>query len=416
MKQQRVEKLKKIHLFSDVSSEDLTLIAEKLDELDFKAGEAVIREGEPGEAFFIIEKGRVRISASIDENDEIILSYLEAGDYFGEMALLTDDVRSATVTAEEDLQLLKLKKEDFEQLINNNPQITLTLTHRLSKRLKEANKIREERERYFKQKIMPSGDLSKINVISLLKFAEENSLSGKLTLRHGDETAVFYYEKGQLSALDYQNKEENEALDIILQWQEGKFVIEPKLYTLPVKEGEEETETIETREKETAASDLKTKKGKKTAKKKRETKKDDTRGAGKVKKEDKIPDQPGKIVEMYLSEKLNEFIRLVGSRDLQNALNQSYHKFEPFFTELSDFAIKAMPTLEINISLKNGWREKHVLLMALLLRYIVQSIEGEVFGMDFWAPLSRNSALNRWLSKQGFFDYYDNAVDFIKDL
>ena len=119
---------------------------------------------------------------------------------------------------------------------------------------------------------------------------------------------------------------------------------------------------------------------------------------------------------MYFDEKLNEFIRLVGSRDLQNALNQSYHKFEPFFTELSDFEIKAMPTLEIKISLQNGWREKHVLLMALLLRYIVQSIEGEVFGMNFWAPLSRNSALNRWLSEQGFFDYYDNASDFIKDL
>ncbi|HID40397.1 MAG TPA: cyclic nucleotide-binding domain-containing protein, partial [Calditrichaeota bacterium] len=112
MNKHRVNKLKKTPLFSGVSDDDLALIAERLDELEFKAGETVIREEEPGDAFFIIEKGKVRISASIDENDEIILSYLEAGDYFGEMALLTGDVRSATVTADEDLKLLKLKKEE----------------------------------------------------------------------------------------------------------------------------------------------------------------------------------------------------------------------------------------------------------------------------------------------------------------
>ena len=417
MNKHRVNKLKKTPLFSGVSDDDLALIAERLDELEFKAGETVIREEEPGDAFFIIEKGKVRISASIDENDEIILSYLEAGDYFGEMALLTGDVRSATVTADEDLKLLKLKKEDFEQLINNNPLITLTLTHRLSKRLKEANKIREERERYFKQKITPSGDLGKIDVVSLLKFVEENSLTGKITLKHGEETAIFHYEKGQLLILDYQNKEEDEALDIILQWVEGKFIIEPRLYTLPGETDTEETETDSEQKEDTARSEVKVKTAKKSIKEEKEKTKKRAEETTEVReKEDKIPAEPEKIVEMYLAEKLNEFIRLVGLRDLQAALNQSFNKFEPFFSELSDFEIKVMLSPEIKLSLKNGWREKHVLLLALLLRFIVQSIQGKVFGMDFWAPLSSNIALNRWLREQGFFDYYDNASDFIKDL
>ena len=417
MNKHRVNKLKKTPLFSGVSDDDLALIAERLDELEFKAGETVIREEEPGDAFFIIEKGKVRISASIDENDEIILSYLEAGDYFGEMALLTGDVRSATVTADEDLKLLKLKKEDFEQLINNNPLITLTLTHRLSKRLKEANKIREERERYFKQKITPSGDLGKIDVVSLLKFVEENSLTGKITLKHGEETAIFHYEKGQLLILDYQNKEEDEALDIILQWVEGKFIIEPRLYTLPGETDTEETETDSEQKEDTARSEVKVKTAKKSIKEEKEKTKKRAEETTEVReKEDKIPAEPEKIVEMYLAEKLNEFIRLVGLRDLQAALNQSFNKFEPFFSELSDFEIKVMLSPEIKLSLKNGWREKHVLLLALLLRFIVQSIQGKVFGMDFWEPLSSNIALNRWLREQGFFDYYDNASDFIKDL
>ncbi|HGY56756.1 MAG TPA: cyclic nucleotide-binding domain-containing protein [Caldithrix abyssi] len=453
MEEIQLQNLKKIPLFFDAANKVLALIAERLETVRYSKGETIIREGDPGDAFYIILRGKVRISAAIDENDEIILSYLSDGDYFGEMALLTDDVRSATVTAEEDLELLKLQKEDFKQLVSSNAEITLSLTHMLSERLKAANKIREERERYFKQKIMPSGDLKAFDVISLLRFAEENSLSGKLTLKHDQDVAIFYYEKGQLFSLDFQNKEEDEALDIILQWEEGQFVIEPRLYELESQKDDaaeesgmsgEETAAAheEEREEDTSAAETppeieepadevqpaphvpeeshgdlseadKTEIGDAVEKPAEETA---SEPEPKPAEEEALPEEPAKIVQSYLSEKLSEFIRLIGTRDLQTALNQSYDQFAPYFAELSDFKLQAMPEVHIEIASANGWKEKHTMLLAILLRHLVRYMDREVFGMDFWSPLSKDDAINRWLSRQGFFEYYDHADDFIRDL
>jgi CRP-like cAMP-binding protein len=89
----------------------------RLEEVPKRAGEVVIRQGDPGDYYYIISRGRCRVTRHAPAGQEITLAELEDGDAFGEEALLTDDVRNATVTMITDGSLMRLSKEDFEALL-----------------------------------------------------------------------------------------------------------------------------------------------------------------------------------------------------------------------------------------------------------------------------------------------------------
>ncbi len=156
-----LEQLKNIPLFSFVSDEDLELIAEKLELRSFPANTQLIEEGDPGDCLYLIKTGRVKVFAKHEDlKQEIILSYLDAGDHFGEMSLISGEPRSASVVSVTDIEVWELSRSVFDSLIMNNPNITLTLTHLLTQRLKEANIARKESEEYYEKKFMPHGNLS----------------------------------------------------------------------------------------------------------------------------------------------------------------------------------------------------------------------------------------------------------------
>ena len=131
--------LKNISLFSCLSESDLADIEKVAVKKTFPKNTILLSEGDSTDALYVICEGKVKVTIDDNEGKELILSILGTGEYFGEMALLDDEPRSASVTTKETTQLLIISKNDFMGFFSSNP-IALNLLKDLIKRLREANK------------------------------------------------------------------------------------------------------------------------------------------------------------------------------------------------------------------------------------------------------------------------------------
>jgi len=102
------------------------------------AGTVVFREDEPGTDMYIIQNGSVRVTKKV-RNIEKTLVVLGKGEFFGEMSILNDKPRSATIVAEEECDLLVIDRKTFEAMVRGNPEIALRIIKKLSARLQEAD-------------------------------------------------------------------------------------------------------------------------------------------------------------------------------------------------------------------------------------------------------------------------------------
>jgi CRP/FNR family transcriptional regulator, cyclic AMP receptor protein len=138
---QYVDLLKKVSLFQNVDDSELTKVASLLSPRDCPKDTHIVTQDEPGDAMFIIAKGRVKVVLYGDNGREVILTLLKSGEFFGEMALLDDLPRSANVIAHEDSQVLVLKRDQFAEHIKNSPTTALNVMAELSRRLRRADEI-----------------------------------------------------------------------------------------------------------------------------------------------------------------------------------------------------------------------------------------------------------------------------------
>ena len=130
----------KIFLFQDLEEAEIHQVLSRTVPRDFSAGTVIIREGDPGDSLFIMQTGEVEITKQLtlvmdeDTPKERVFIRLNAenGVYFGEMALLENETRSATVTALTDCSLLELHQKDFQDLIEMNPVMGVKLLLRLA--------------------------------------------------------------------------------------------------------------------------------------------------------------------------------------------------------------------------------------------------------------------------------------------
>lgn len=99
----------------------------------------VFHEKEPGDSLYIILHGKVKVAIFGDDGKEVTLSTLEEGDFFGELALIDFDPRSATTVAIEDCELLALQREDFQHALEQDPRLAGALIQVLVARLRKAN-------------------------------------------------------------------------------------------------------------------------------------------------------------------------------------------------------------------------------------------------------------------------------------
>lgn len=119
-----------------------------------------------------------------------------------------------------------LNKSDFDVIIENFPSITLSMTKIMSQRLRETNQMAAKKSGGDIMAV--KGDLSEKKLVDVLKFCENNSLNGKVIVKHEKDSGEFHYEKGELRKVVLNNLPEDKALDTMLNWQSGTFTIEPR--------------------------------------------------------------------------------------------------------------------------------------------------------------------------------------------
>lgn len=107
------------------------------------AGEYIFREGDSGDAMFIIQEGQVEVLKTM-QGREVCLTVLEEGDFFGEMAVLERLPRSASARAVTDCLLLRIDESTFEHMIRANPEIPVRMLRKLSQRLRHADAMPSE--------------------------------------------------------------------------------------------------------------------------------------------------------------------------------------------------------------------------------------------------------------------------------
>jgi CRP-like cAMP-binding protein len=133
MAQGPADLLQRVPIFSDLDRKELERIAASMKERTFKAGDKVTEEGQSGIGFFVIADGEAKVTVGGDERRR-----LGPGDYFGEVALLNETARTATITAETDLHCFGLTSWEFRPLVETHSTIAWKLLQAMSKTYQSA--------------------------------------------------------------------------------------------------------------------------------------------------------------------------------------------------------------------------------------------------------------------------------------
>ncbi|HTS89749.1 MAG TPA: cyclic nucleotide-binding domain-containing protein [Gemmatimonadales bacterium] len=135
--------LKKTAIFADLDEGELARVAEICKEQNYQSGQYVFKEGEPGNRFYLIVKGEVRISRNIPGSGEEALAVLQPGACFGEMAVFDRSERSTDAIANGPVTLMTISRPDFEILLDFNRdmayKILWSMVRLLSSRLRVTN-------------------------------------------------------------------------------------------------------------------------------------------------------------------------------------------------------------------------------------------------------------------------------------
>jgi CRP/FNR family transcriptional regulator, cyclic AMP receptor protein len=133
-----LELLRRTQLFHDLETPMLHLVAQQLTEHTYDDGEIVFHEGDTGDRLFLLLSGAMQVFVERDAHT-ITYATLQPGECFGEMALIEDRTRSATVRAQAPSRCCTLSKQDFLDLIQRDPHIALEVMRSLSRRLRQAS-------------------------------------------------------------------------------------------------------------------------------------------------------------------------------------------------------------------------------------------------------------------------------------
>jgi CRP/FNR family cyclic AMP-dependent transcriptional regulator len=136
-----IDTLRHVPLFESLDNEAGDELCHLLESLDCKAGTFLCRTGDEGDAMYVIEHGKVRICVRTTEGHEVTLTELERGDFFGEMALLDGQRRSADAVVAEDARLAVLSREHFLSFVRSNPNVALEMLTALANRLRHTDEL-----------------------------------------------------------------------------------------------------------------------------------------------------------------------------------------------------------------------------------------------------------------------------------
>lgn len=135
-KDERVERLRSVPLFSGCSDRQLQFIATRVEDIDLPAGKVLTEQGKSGGEFFIVLSGEAEV-----RQDGALVNTMRAGDHFGEIALLDNGPRTATVTARTPMRCLVLSPRQFQDVLHQDAEIAVTLLHSVTRRLRAAAQL-----------------------------------------------------------------------------------------------------------------------------------------------------------------------------------------------------------------------------------------------------------------------------------
>ena len=168
----KVEHLRKVPIFSDLSDSDLEKISSKMISRIYEKGKMILLEESEGETFFIILSGVVKVTRLSDDGREVILAILGESDFFGEMSLLDGEGRSANIVANENSEVVTLSRRDFLDCLQKYPKIAIALLEELAVRLRKSDQHIES---------LSLSDSEQRIGITLIRLAEELG-----TIKQGD--------------------------------------------------------------------------------------------------------------------------------------------------------------------------------------------------------------------------------------
>ncbi len=132
--------LKRVPLFSGLTDSQIERLAAGSVRRSFPKGRTIVAEGEPSQSLYVLLSGRAKVQRSDTEGKEVILAVLGPGECFGEMSLIDDAPRSASVITIESCDFMSINKEGFKAMLMSSPEICMRIMKGLVKRLREADK------------------------------------------------------------------------------------------------------------------------------------------------------------------------------------------------------------------------------------------------------------------------------------
>ena len=160
----KISLLESVPIFSDLSKSDLTKISDRMTRRKFTKNQMILLEDDLGQTFFVIATGSVKITRLSDDGREVILAMLGEADFFGEMSLLDGDGRSANVVALEASEVLTLARNEFLDILEQYPKISISLLEELTNRLRKSDQQIES---------LSLSDVEQRIGITLIRLAEE---------------------------------------------------------------------------------------------------------------------------------------------------------------------------------------------------------------------------------------------------
>ena len=160
----KISLLESVPIFSDLSKSDLTKISDRMTHRKFTKNQMILLEDDLGQTFFVIAIGSVKITRLSDDGREVILAMLGEADFFGEMSLLDGDGRSANVVALEASEVLTLARNEFLDILEKYPKISISLLEELTNRLRKSDQQIES---------LSLSDVEQRIGITLIRLAEE---------------------------------------------------------------------------------------------------------------------------------------------------------------------------------------------------------------------------------------------------
>ena len=163
----KIELLQSVALFWDLSEEELGYISEKMIARHYESGKFIFLEDSEGEQCFFVVQGSVKVTRLSKDGREVILAMLNEGEFFGEMALLDGESRSANVIALEETEVLTLNREGFLVVLHDYPQIAIQLLKEMAHRLRKS-------DRHIAS--LSLSDAEKRIALCIIRFADEQGV------------------------------------------------------------------------------------------------------------------------------------------------------------------------------------------------------------------------------------------------